>query len=113
MPYAYHDPCHAPRIHRDGSAPRRLLGHALGREGARDLFWRGERAQPCGAVGGLELTHPDIASALAASRLADAAAAGARRLVTDDVACWDQLSGHGANPDVLSLYDVLAERAAT
>jgi len=107
--YAYHDPCHGPRLGRDGSAARRLLDTVMGASEARALFWREGRAHPCGAIGGLEFTHPAIARALAESRLLDARAAGAARLVTDDASCSDHLK-RVAPADILveNLYDVLA-----
>ncbi len=108
-PYAYHDPCHAPRIGRDGQAPRRLLAAALGDAGGRELFWRRERAHPCGAIGGLEFVHPEVAAALAAARHADASAAGAVRLITENPACTHQLAHHGGLP-VVNLYELLAAR---
>jgi Fe-S oxidoreductase len=109
--YAYHDPCHAPRIGRDGVAPRALLGAALGEASARRLFWREGRAHPCGAVGGLELTQPALADALADARFADAAAAGAEWLVTEDASCLHHLRSRGTGRiAVHGLYDLLAAR---
>jgi Fe-S oxidoreductase len=113
-PYAYHDPCHAPRIGRDGVAPRALLSAVMGDASARTLFWRVERAHPCGAVGGLEITQPEIAARLADARLADASAAGALSLVTDDPSCLRQLkSRSAASVTVVGLYELLAERLAS
>jgi Fe-S oxidoreductase len=110
--YAYHDPCHAPRIGRDAAAPRALLRAALGGLEVR-LFWREERAHPCGAIGGLEFTQPDIAARLADARLADAAAAGARWLITDDPGCLDHLRGRAASGlEVRGLYELLVGRLA-
>jgi len=111
VPYAYHDPCHSPRIERDHAAPRALLAAALGESPARPLFWREGRAHPCGAVGGLEFTHPAIADALAEARLADAKAAGAEWLVVDDPGCLRHLSTR-SGAAVQSFYDVLAKRVA-
>jgi Fe-S oxidoreductase len=109
--YAYHDPCHAPRIGRDGVAPRALLGAALGEASARQLFWREGRAHPCGAVGGLELTQPALADSLADARFADAAAAGAEWLVTEDASCLHHLRTRGTGRiAVHGLYDLLAAR---
>jgi Fe-S oxidoreductase len=108
-PYAYHDPCHSARLGRDGAAPRRLLESALGTEGARPLFWREGRAHPCGAIGGLEFTHPPIAAALADARLADARAAGALRVLSDDPSCVDHLRKSSAPGIVVEhLFEVLA-----
>jgi len=107
--YAYHDPCHSPRIDRDSGTARRLLAAALGKDGARQLFWREGRAHPCGATSGLEFTQPAIAARLADARIADAKAAGAKWLVTEDPACLHQLGQSGA-PDlqVRGLYELLA-----
>jgi Fe-S oxidoreductase len=109
-PYAYHDPCHTPRLARDHAAPRALLAAALGAESARALFWREGRAHPCGATGGLDFTHPDIAGALAAARVADARAAGAEWLITDDVACEAHLRASAGGLEVRGLYELLAQR---
>ena len=53
--------------------PRALLAAALGAGCERRLFRRDERAHPCGAAGGLDLTQPALAAGLADARLADAA----------------------------------------
>jgi Fe-S oxidoreductase len=111
LPYAYHDPCHGPRVAPERPSPRALLAAALGAAPARNLFWRGSRAHPCGAIGGLEFTSPKIARALADARLRDATSAGARVLVTEDPTCLAHL---GANElqglAVTGLYELLAGR---
>jgi Fe-S oxidoreductase len=110
-PYAYHDPCHSARVARDRPAPRRLAASALGTELSCDLFWRGPRAHPCGAIGGLEFTSPDLARQLAEARLRDAASAGARLLVTEDPACLAHLAAHAVPGVVMTgLYELLADR---
>jgi Fe-S oxidoreductase len=107
-PFAYHDPCHTARTARDGAAVRSLVAAVLGQE-ERRLFWREGRAHPCGAIGGLELTHPDIAAGLADARLAEAASAGAEWLVTEDPLCAAHLAGRGApRLEVKSLFELLA-----
>jgi Fe-S oxidoreductase len=109
--WAYHDPCHSPRVPRDAQAPRRLLAAAFGEAGHRELFWREHRAHPCGAVGGLEFTQPAIASALARARIADALAAGARWLLTEDPACLHQIrTADAGGIEVMSLFEALAGR---
>lgn len=111
VPYAYHDPCHAPRLRHDPEAPRALLGAVLGEAHARELFWRQARAHPCGALGGLEYTHPDISDALGEARIRDVHASGARRLVTEDASCFTHLTRHaGSGVEVLGLYELLASR---
>jgi len=111
VPYAYHDPCHAPRVARERPAPRALIAAALGSKSPRDLFWREHRAHPCGAIGGLELTSPDIARQLAIARLDDASSAGARVLVAEDPACLTHLGSHAQSGlTVTGLYELLADR---
>jgi Fe-S oxidoreductase len=112
--WAYHDPCHAPRVGRDPARPRALLAAALGPSSAQDLFWRSERAHPCGAIGGLERTQPDVAADLAHARIADATAAGATSLVSDDPECVAQLQRHASGGlTVVSLYELLESRVAS
>jgi Fe-S oxidoreductase len=111
--WAYHDPCHAPRVERDATRPRALLAAALGPSSARDLFWRAERAHPCGAIGGLELTQPHVAAELARARIADAKAAGATSLVSDDPECVAHLQRHASGgTTVVNLYELLESRGA-
>jgi Fe-S oxidoreductase len=110
-PYAYHDPCHSPRVARERPAPRALVASVLGASSARNLLWREHRAHPCGAIGGLEFTSPAIARQLATARLRDASNVGARVLVTEDPACLAHLGGHQPNGvTVSSLYELLADR---
>jgi Fe-S oxidoreductase len=109
-PWAYQEPDHSVRL---GSrpGPRQLLAAALGGAHERRLFRRDERAHPCGIAGGLDLTQPALAAALADARLAEAAAAGATRLVTEDPACARHLRSRAAGGiDVLGLFDLVAER---
>jgi Fe-S oxidoreductase len=109
--YAYVDPCHTARVGRTRPAPRALLAAAYGAEQARELFWREDRAHPCGAVGGLEFTHPDIAAKLSDARIEDGKARGASWLVTDDPSCLHQLKSRASQAlPVRGLYEVLAER---
>jgi Fe-S oxidoreductase len=109
-PPAYHDPCHGARSGRDARAPRRLLTAIYGDQAGPELFWRANRAHPCGAVGGLDVTHPDLARQLASARLSDAASSGAATLVTDDPTCLAHL-GASADPRVavVGLYGQLAQ----
>jgi Fe-S oxidoreductase len=114
LPPAYHDPCHSPRIARDAAAPRRLLAAIFGDQPAPELFWRADRAHPCGAVGGLELSHPDIARRLTAARIDGARSAGATTLVTDDPSCLAELQRHaGASLEVTGLYSLLRDQLRT
>lgn len=110
VPWVYQEPDHAVRVGvRPG--PRQLLAAALGGSHERRLLRRDERAHPCGVSGGLDLTQPALAAALAEARLADAEAAGAARLVTEDPSCLRHLQAHaGGRMEVLGLFEVLAGR---
>jgi len=62
-------------------------------------------------VGGLEFTQPAIASALARARIADARAAGARWLLTEDPACLHQIrTADAGGIEVMSVFEALAGR---
>jgi Fe-S oxidoreductase len=111
--YAFHDACHAPRIRRNAAAPRALLKAVLGDSNAKELFWRADRAQPCGAIGGLEFINPEIASLMAAARWEDARATGAVRLISDDPTCFRHLSERPASGlKIESLFTLLSEAIA-
>jgi Fe-S oxidoreductase len=114
--YTYHDPCHGPRAGHHFAAPRALLAAALGAGSAVNMFWREERAHPCGATGGLEFTQPAIASRLADARLEDAASRGAKWVIADDPGCLHHLRGRQsagtgqAGLEVRGLYELLVEQ---
>jgi Fe-S oxidoreductase len=110
--YTYHDPCHGPRAGHNFAAPRALLALALGASSAVDMFWREQRAHPCGAIGGLEFTQPAIAARLADARLADAASRGAKWVIADDPGCLNHLRGRNKSEglEVRGLYELLAEQ---
>ena len=65
--YAYHDPCHAPRIDRDGGA-RAPCSRRPRRGRAPAVLARAARAHPCGAVGGLDVTQPRALAGAAGRR---------------------------------------------
>jgi Fe-S oxidoreductase len=110
--YTYHDPCHGPRAGANFAAPRALLAAALGAKPAVDMFWREERAHPCGAIGGLEFTQPAIAARLADARLEDAASRGAKWVIADDPGCLNHLRGRAGQGglEVRGLYELLVEQ---
>ena len=108
---AYHDPCHSPRIQRDLAAPRALLAALHGDRPAPELFWRADRAHPCGSIGGLRLTHAAIAEQLTSARIDSALSAGAATLVTDDPVCLAELRRHaGDRLEVVGLYSLLRDQ---
>jgi Fe-S oxidoreductase len=112
VPWAYQEPDHAVRVG-ERPGPRQLLAAALGAAEERRPLRRDERAHPCGVAGGLDLTQPVLAAALADMRLEDARAAGAVRVVTEEPVCLAHLQSRPAGAlQVAGLFETLAERLA-
>lgn len=88
--YAYLDPTHSVRVPDRFQTPRRLLDSILP-DGRLELFWRMERAHPCGN-GALQFTNPHLATHLDYSRLDDAVQSGAKLLYTEDAGCLNRLN---------------------
>ncbi len=109
MPYAYIDPTHSLRIPARYDTPRRLLSSAMSTAG-HELFWRKERAHPCGN-GGLQFLNPHISDHLTYARLADAQQAGAQVLITEDPGCLRHLNRHADRfgLHVQGLYELLED----
>lgn len=109
VPYAYVDPTHSLRVPTRFDAPRNLLAAILPGAG-RELFWRKERAHPCGNVA-LQFTNPHIADHLTYARLADAREVGARSVITEDAGCLFQLNRYAERFGlrVRGLYGLLAD----
>ena len=80
-PVRYHDPCQLGRGLGVYDAPRAVLGRALGRA-PDELEDRRERATCSGAGGLLPSTMPEVARAIADTRLEAHARAGGGRIVT-------------------------------
>jgi Fe-S oxidoreductase len=76
------------------------------------MFWREQRAHPCGAIGGLEFTQPAIAGRLADARLEDAASRGAKWVIADDPGCLNHLRGRPGQGglEIRGLYELLVEQ---
>ena len=110
--YAYVDPTHSVRMLGRYSAPRELLEAVLP-EAARELFWRDQRAYPCGDLA-LEFTQPQIADALTQARLADAVDAGAQCVITEGAGSLLHLERHASAYDLQArgLFELLAEQLA-
>jgi Fe-S oxidoreductase len=108
-PYAYVDPTHSLRLPVRHETPRRLLAGILPTAG-RELFWRKERAHPCGN-GALQFTNPHISTHLNYARLADAQQAGAQVVVTEDPGCLSHLDRHADRfgLHVQGFYELLAD----
>ena len=107
--YAFYDPDHTVRVAECWAAPRRLLAEVM-HVPPIELYWRQERAQPCGASGGLPFTHPALAAALAQARLAEAEAQGVKTLISDDPQVLYHLQHHTDNVTVRGLLELLAEQ---
>lgn len=110
---AYVDPTHSVRVPERAAAPRRLLEAVTGTP-PLELFWRGERAYPCGDLA-LQFTQPQLADALTQARLEDAHTVGARLVVTDGPGSLAHLERHAEahGVRVRGLYELLAERLLT
>jgi Fe-S oxidoreductase len=108
----YLDPAHTPRLPTRAQAARQVAA-ALTRQPLRQLPWRGARALPIGAVGGLEFTQPALAAQLTSARLDEAAATGADILVTEDPLALHHLSQRAMGRfRVEGLYELLAQQLA-
>lgn len=110
LPQAYIDPTHTVRVLDRVDAPRQLLAAVLPTP-PLELFWRKERAHPCGD-GALEFVEPSISRKLTAARIEDAKDVGAQGVVTDDAASLYHLSQHPNGLPAKGLYELLAERLA-
>jgi Fe-S oxidoreductase len=108
-PYAYVDPTHTVRVDGRFHAPRRLLA-AITTTKNLNMFWREDRAHPCGNTA-LQFTQPLISNHLTYARLGDALDKGAKRVITEDPGCLAQLNRHAPRfgVQVQGLYELLAE----
>jgi Fe-S oxidoreductase len=109
-PYAYIDPTHSVRVPGRFDAPRELLSAVMPGPG-RELFWRRERAHPCGN-GALQYTQPHIANHLTYARLGDARERGAQLLITEDPGNLAHLRQHAPRfgLQIQGLYELLADQ---
>jgi Fe-S oxidoreductase len=108
----YQDPCALARYCDDVDVPRRVLGHVV--EGTLvEMETHGRRASCCGGGGLLPVHRPDLAAAVAARRLEEAAATGAEIVATACSGCQGMLevgrAGAAAAPRVASLVTLVAE----
>jgi Fe-S oxidoreductase len=111
-PYAYIDPTHSVRVEGRYESPRQLLEAVLPAP-AHELFWRRNRAYPCGDLA-LQFTQPELADALTQARLADAAEAGATVVLSDGAGSLAHLERHAAafGLQVQDVYELLADHLA-
>jgi Fe-S oxidoreductase len=109
--YTFYDPDHTVRAPGRWEAPRKLLT-ALSQTPPVELYWRKERAAPCGASGGLPFTQPELSALLAQARLAEAAAYSVKTLITDDPQVLYQLRRHavGNTIEIKGLFELLVRQ---
>lgn len=88
----YHDPCDLGRNSGVYEAPRTVLRAIPGLD-LVEMADNRERASCCGGGGNLEAVDADLVAAIAARRLGQAAATGARLLVTPCQQCKRTLAG--------------------
>jgi Fe-S oxidoreductase len=111
-PFAYIDPTHSVRVMTRFEAPRDLL-RAVKQRPLVELFWRRERAHPCGNVA-LQFTEPHISNHLTYARLGDAREKGAQVLFTEDPGTLFHLRKHAQRfgLEIRNLYTLLANQLA-
>lgn len=111
LPHAYVDPTHTIRVLDRVEAPRRLLEAVLP-TAPLELFWRKDRAFPCGD-GALQFVNPTISEKLTNARVDDARETGAQGVITEDPATLHQLSNASAKGmPAKGLFELLADRLA-
>ena len=110
MPYAYVDPTHAVRVKGRYDVPRQLAEAVLPGE-RKELFWRKDRAFPCGNIA-LAYTHPELAERLTRERLKDAKKQGVQLVVTEDPGSLQFLERYASDYsiEVRGLYELLADQ---
>lgn len=110
----YQEPCHLAHAQRISAAPRRLLAAIPG----LTLREMAESALCCGSAGVYNVSHPAMANALLARKLANAAATGASVIATANPGCLLQLQAgvarRGEQTLICHVVDLLdeAERRA-
>ncbi|MEX2399132.1 MAG: (Fe-S)-binding protein [Rhodothermales bacterium] len=111
--YAYVDPTHAVRVPDRHEAPRRLLGAVL-QSPPKELFWRNERAYPCGNLA-LAFTQPALSQSLTEARLKDAVDVEAHGVITEDAGSLVHLEKYAPSFDlrVQGFYELLAAHLAS
>ena len=111
--YTFYDPDQTVRVPKRWTAPRKLLA-ALTDTPPIELFWRKERAAPCGTSGGLQFTQPNLATQLAQARLSEAQERGVKTIITDDPAVLNHLTNQVEQGqydlEVIGLFELLAQQ---
>ena len=114
--YTFYDPDHTVRLPGRWAAPRKLLS-AISQTPPIELFWRKERAAPCGVSGGLSFVQPELAAHLAQARLDEARQRQVKTIITDDPLTLHHLKQQtqNGNSDVAisGLYELLIAHLST
>ncbi|MEM7345524.1 MAG: (Fe-S)-binding protein, partial [Chloroflexota bacterium] len=109
--YTFYDPDQTVRVADRWTAPRKLLA-AISDTPPTELFWRKERAAPCGVSGGLAFTQPHLSTQLAQARFTEASERGIKAIITDDPQILHHLSqevtNHPQTIEIKSLFELLA-----
>jgi glycolate oxidase iron-sulfur subunit len=100
----YHDACHLVHAQKVAAQPRALLAKVPG----LTLVPLAESDMCCGAAGTYNLTHPEMAGALAERKLRHVAATGVAVCVTGNVGCAMHIKSvaHAAGKDLAILHPV-------
>ncbi len=93
----YHDPCSLARGLGDVDGPRALI-RAMGADLVEPLY-AGRETRCCGGDGGLAISNPSLANALAAERAQELQALGVERILTACATCATRL-GTAVGPSI-------------
>lgn len=106
-PVAYHDPCKAQYAQKQTQAPRELLSVIPNLKVVPVM----DADQCCGGAGTFAVVHAELSRDIAAAKIKNIAASGAKIVITSSVSCLLQLSAGlrraGSNIEVLHLVDFL------
>jgi len=105
-PAVYHDACHTARLPGTAETARRIVEAVTGLP--LEMLWRRHQATPCGAVGGLDVTNPELASEIARLRVREARDVGGEMIITEDPACAIQLEKHAHGMTVATVVELAA-----
>ena len=105
--YAYHDPCYMSRYLNQTEEPRELLKSTGGI--LSELLWNRKNSICCGAGGMHKATNPDTTRDIAARRLEEFKASGAKKLVTSCPTCLKTFKDTDPYLPVVDIIEVVYE----
>ncbi|HDH96831.1 MAG TPA: (Fe-S)-binding protein [Proteobacteria bacterium] len=106
-PVMYHDPCYLGRYLEVYEAPRRILDEVC-RESVIEFSWNRRSSYCCGGGGGLPITHPEVAKAIALERLSEFKEHGDAALVTACPSCQRHFYKHDNEVETLDIVNLVA-----